>query len=273
MKAFLKTGNQIHSFENGNFNFPQFADHFILAILNLFSFTDSVDGVRSSSSMSPTNHSVPSSPSVEGYGPSISNFPFKSAKTPVYLLNSKSSSSKAEPINFSCLSQSVSRDDDSTDTGHQATFFGHSDNNNCRGSLCCKDARGLPVTAQCNSCNNLTNNQNESSSHSLPSGLGSQFDDVNLNTSAGDETQKRGGEERSQAQREEDLQYLGPGGYSEWRGEGGPGGWVRKMGYAERFMTGSADFGVMSTVYNLWFESDKEVTFEMIERTCYLVAG
>jgi hypothetical protein len=70
----------------------------------------------------------------------------------------------------------------------------------------------------------------------------------------------------------EDLLHLGPGGYSQWRGEGGSGTWVRKMGYGERFMTGSTDYGCMSTVYNVWFESKAEVRLDVIRRTSYLVA-
>lgn len=214
--------------------------------------------------MSPTNHSVPSSPSVEGYTPSFSTFPFNSAKSPLYLISPKTSSSKVEPTNFSCIGQSVTREGDCTDTGLQSTFFSQSDNNNVKGPLCCKDAREL-----CKSCNHVTDNKNDTLGSS---GLEARFEDVNLNTSEGDGAKNQGDEDQSEAQREEDLHYLGPGGYSLWRGEGGPGGWVRKMGYAERFMTGSADFGVMSTVYNLWFESSQLITFEMIKRTCYLVA-
>jgi hypothetical protein len=73
-------------------------------------------------------------------------------------------------------------------------------------------------------------------------------------------------------QNDEETRHLGPGGYSQWRGEGGSGTWVRKMGYGERFMTGSTDYGCMSTVYNLWFESKADVPLDTIRRTCSLVA-
>lgn len=70
----------------------------------------------------------------------------------------------------------------------------------------------------------------------------------------------------------EDVYYLGAGGHSMWSGEGSPGCWVRKMGNTERFMTRSADFNLMSTVYGLWFESKIEIDFDVIRRTCYVVA-
>lgn len=71
---------------------------------------------------------------------------------------------------------------------------------------------------------------------------------------------------------EEDLHYLGEKGFSRWGGEVVEGGWVRKLGYAERFMTDSQDFGVMSTVYNLWFESKAKVEFNTIKEASYTVA-
>jgi len=75
----------------------------------------------------------------------------------------------------------------------------------------------------------------------------------------------------TEEQRKDDLHYLGEGGFSRWSGEPGVGGWVRKMGYGERFMTGSTDFGVMSTVYNLWFESKTPVDLKNIEDAAQIV--
>ena len=73
------------------------------------------------------------------------------------------------------------------------------------------------------------------------------------------------------AKRREDLSYLGEGGFSRWGGEKTKGGWIRRMGYGEQFMTGCMDFGFMSTLYNLWFESSEPITLELLEETCQIL--
>jgi len=73
-------------------------------------------------------------------------------------------------------------------------------------------------------------------------------------------------------QSHEDARYQGRGGYGCWRGEATPERWVRRLGYGEKFMTGAADFGVMSTIYNLWFEAEKPIELDHIKRASYIVA-
>jgi len=70
----------------------------------------------------------------------------------------------------------------------------------------------------------------------------------------------------------EDIKYQGHGGYGHWRGETTPGRWVRKLGYGEKFMTGAADFGLMSTVYTLWFESKVNIDVEHVHKTSQILA-
>lgn len=43
------------------------------------------------------------------------------------------------------------------------------------------------------------------------------------------------------------------------------GRWIRPLGYAERFMTHSHDFGCMTTVYALWLESRVPLDFDMVK--------
>ncbi|KAF2360731.1 Condensation domain [Trinorchestia longiramus] len=218
--------------------------------------------------MSPTNHSAPNPPDVAGYPSStFSSFSFKSSKTPIYHLNSQGSSSPSLPkplesTTFSCLSQaqSSSNIEQLSYDDKQGSLFSHPENNNWRDSNCCRGYDANSQKETCKSCNNamkLHDDDPKSGAAQIPdaSFVAENLDGMSL-----------------AEQREEDAQHLGPGGYSQWRGEGGSGTWVRKMGYGERFMTGSTDFGCMSTVYNLWFESKADVQLDTIRRTCYLVA-
>lgn len=51
-----------------------------------------------------------------------------------------------------------------------------------------------------------------------------------------------------------------------------PGGrWLRPLGYAERFMTMSHDYGCMTTVYALWLESRVPLDFEMVKHASALM--
>lgn len=51
-----------------------------------------------------------------------------------------------------------------------------------------------------------------------------------------------------------------------------PGGrWLRPLGYAERFMTLSHDYGCMTTVYALWLESRVPLDFEMVKHASVLM--
>ncbi|XP_018008897.1 uncharacterized protein LOC108666520 isoform X2 [Hyalella azteca] len=222
--------------------------------------------------MSPTNHAAPTSPDVTSYAPSrFSGFGFPSSKSPMYLINSSPNASPSivNPMDgpgFSCLSQqSSSSTSNFIYDNKQNLQFSHSENNNWRESNCCQD---ISQKETCKSCNQAMNNANATSSETKdfkePKDLLGPKDDVSVEEKFDGLTLEE--------KEKEDLLHLGPGGYSQWRGEGGSGTWVRKMGYGERFMTGSTDYGCMSTVYNVWFESKAEVGLDVIRRTSYLVA-
>ncbi|XP_045615149.1 uncharacterized protein [Procambarus clarkii] len=49
------------------------------------------------------------------------------------------------------------------------------------------------------------------------------------------------------------------------------GRWVRRLGYAERFMTHAHDYGCMTTVYSLWLESRMPLDFELIKQASVLM--
>ena len=66
--------------------------------------------------------------------------------------------------------------------------------------------------------------------------------------------------------------FLGKGGVSRWDGEPTPGRWIRKIGYIETFMKNAADYGILTTLYTLQFESKQRIGMKTIEKTCYIVA-
>ena len=47
---------------------------------------------------------------------------------------------------------------------------------------------------------------------------------------------------------------------------------MRKLGFGEKFMSGAADYGIMSTVYGLWFESRHTVTLRHVREASGIVA-
>lgn len=54
-------------------------------------------------------------------------------------------------------------------------------------------------------------------------------------------------------------------------GQPSPGRWVRRLGYAERFMTMAHDYGCMTTVYSLWLDSRVPLDFELFKRASVLM--
>lgn len=185
--------------------------------------------------MSPTHHSSPS-PTSPSYPSSLANF----------ALSQTNGIAKQNPIDsngFSCLSKSPC---DTYNESQNGLFPNIHENNN---SL-------EPIL-------NQQNGIEKDLSHCDSNGISSS----ELKGAEG-----KGTFTCSDSKQKEDDHYLGVGGFSEWRGEGETGTWVRKLGYAEKFMTGAMDFGVMSTVYNLWFDSKQKVNLETIEKTCYTVA-
>lgn len=43
------------------------------------------------------------------------------------------------------------------------------------------------------------------------------------------------------------------------------GGWVRPLGYAEKFMTAAHGYGCMTTVYSLWLDSRTPLSLDLIK--------
>ena len=55
-------------------------------------------------------------------------------------------------------------------------------------------------------------------------------------------------------------------------GERVPGGWIRKLGFMEKFMKNGADFDILTTLYTLEFESKQCIDMKVIEEACLIVA-
>lgn len=246
--------------------------HYNLSNYPCLAITDLVEVVLSAATMSPTNHSASSSPSIDSYSSSFPNFNFNNGKSTMYIFNNPSTSdtnTTTPNTNYNCLNKQLAESCQYS----QKSSYESSENNNTRITAICKEMSRNDRYA--NNSNTSINPPNDSSTNhnSFESGAsGSSTMHLDSNGDSCAHSSSSDDEEIISSEQKEDLWYLGPGGYSMWRGEGGPGCWVRKMGYAERFMTGSADFGVMSTVYNLWFESKQEVELDIIRRTCYIVA-
>ena len=183
--------------------------------------------------MSPTHHSSPTTAGITTS--TLANFAFPPSKNPhLCLVNPTTSANPIDRSNFSCLAKPSPE----TYSDEQSVLFTKHDNNNWGETL------------------------------------GPSFDSLNISNGAkvGPLGADCSPADAAGVRKENNEHYLGVDGYSRWGGEGGPGSWVRKLGYAEKFMTGAMDFGVMSTVYNLWFESKEMVDLHTIEQTCHLVA-
>lgn len=261
----LQQAKRLGSFFNNIYIYILFADRIVLSAVK----------------MSPTNHSAPSSPDVTGYASSpFTKFQFNPTGGPMYILNpSTASSAISSPLDtakFSCLSQTKVE-----------PLFQHINYFGCREETNNNETCEINIKVVENNKENLSKSNGIYSDH-LNGGIVKMntsdsttstytFETVPQNYTGPSEPGNQNDNDEDEdtpeeiRRKKEDEQYLGVGGFSEWRGEPTPDGWVRKMGYAERFMTGSADFGVMSTVYNLWFESKEVVEFDLIEKTCYLV--